>query len=57
MIFSVHFSELYLIYYHFLKFKQISQNFKSEKNWKKGNHSNSFGPALGPRPHGLCLAQ
>jgi hypothetical protein len=31
----LHFSELYLIYYQFLKFKRISQNFKSEKNWKK----------------------
>jgi hypothetical protein len=35
MKFSLHFSELYIIYYQFLKFKQISRNFKSEKNWKK----------------------
>jgi hypothetical protein len=30
MKFNLHFSELHLIYYQFLNFKQISQNFKSE---------------------------
>jgi hypothetical protein len=31
----LHFSKLYLIYYHFLKFKRISWNFKSENKIEK----------------------
>jgi hypothetical protein len=35
MKFRLHFSELHLIYYQFLKFEQISQNFKSENDIEK----------------------
>jgi hypothetical protein len=56
MKFNLHFSELHSIYYQFLNLKK-SQNFKSANKIEKKSCRNSFGPALGPRPHGLSLAQ